>query len=33
MSQRLESERNATARSLYDRVAKQTGFVQYQIAL
>jgi GNAT superfamily N-acetyltransferase len=29
----LTAESNATARSLYDRVAKQTGFVQYQIAL
>lgn len=29
----LTAETNATARSLYERVAKRTGFIQYQIAL
>ncbi|GAA4172623.1 GNAT family N-acetyltransferase [Gryllotalpicola koreensis] len=29
----LTAESNSTARSLYDRVATRTGFIQYQIAL
>ena len=29
----LTAETNAPARSLYDRVAKRTGFIQYQITL
>ena len=29
----LTAESNATARSLYDRVAERTGFIHYEIAL